>query len=236
MSALVAGAPVRPGREEARRLLAEELAGREYRQDGASWLVRAWEWLVERFSAVEVPAVGTGLTAVLVVVLLVVAVVVVVLLVAGPVRRGGRAPRAELFEAGPEPSSAHVRRADAAAAAGAWDAAVAERFRALVRSLEERALLDRRPGRTAHEAAVEAAAALPGCADGLARAARAFDDVRYGGRPASAATDADLRAVLAQVAAARPLPPPGAGPDGGAGAGGAGGAGGGPLAAAGGAR
>ncbi|WP_432496119.1 DUF4129 domain-containing protein [Kineococcus auxinigenes] len=221
MSALpAAGAPVLPGREEARRLLAEELAGREYREESGSWLVRAWDWLVQRLSEVQVPGVGTGLTAVLVVVVLLVAVVVVVLLVAGPLRRSGGAQRAEeVFEAGPEPASAHVQRADEAAAAGRWDVAVAERFRALVRSLEERALLDRRPGRTAHEVAVEAAAALPGCAAGLTRAARAFDDVRYGGRPASAATDADLRRVLEEVAAARPLDPvaPGAGTGAGAG-------------------
>ncbi|WP_432482165.1 DUF4129 domain-containing protein [Kineococcus esterisolvens] len=203
-----AGAPVLPGREEARRLLAEELAGREYRQERASWLVRAWDWLVERVSAVQVPGLGSGWTAALVVAVLLVSVVVVVLLVAGPLRRSGGAPRAEeVFEAGPEPSSEHVRRADEAAARGRWDEAVAERFRALVRSLEERALLDRRPGRTAHEVAVEAALALPGCAPGLTSAARSFDDVRYGGRPASAATDAALRRVLEEVAAARPLVP-----------------------------
>ncbi|WP_337063165.1 DUF4129 domain-containing protein [Kineococcus sp. G2] len=209
MSALGAtGAPVLPGRDEARRLLAEELAGREYRQESGSWLLRAWEWLAERLGAVEVPGLGTGWTAVLVVVLLLVAVVVVVLLVSGPVRRGGSAPSTEeVFASGPEPSAEHLRRADEAAAAGRWDEAVAERFRALVRSLEERALLDRRPGRTAHEVAVEAAAALPGCAPGLTRAARAFDDVRYGGRSASAATDADLRRVLQEVTAARPLAP-----------------------------
>ncbi|WP_432572814.1 DUF4129 domain-containing protein [Kineococcus sp. SYSU DK005] len=210
LGALLAGVPVQPDRAGARRLLAEELAGREYRQDRGSWLVRAWDWLLEKLQAVQVPAVGSGPTAVLVVVLLLLAVVAVVLLVAGPLRRSGRAPAEEVFEAGPEPSSAHVRRADEAAAAGRWDEAVTERFRALVRSLEERALLDRRPGRTAHEAAVEAAAVLPGCADGLARAARAFEDVRYGGRRASAVTDDAVRRVLVDVAAARPPAPQGA--------------------------
>ncbi|NAZ88413.1 DUF4129 domain-containing protein [Kineococcus sp. T90] len=204
---MLAGVPVRPDRTGARRLLAEELAGGEYRQDRGSWLLRAWDWLVEQLSGVRVPAVGSGLTAVLVVVLLLLAVVAVVLLVAGPLRRSGGVPVEEVFDAGPEPSSAHVRRADEAAAAGRWDEAVTERFRALVRSLEERALLDRRPGRTAHEAAVEAASVLPGCAEGLARAARAFEDVRYGGRAASAVTDDDVRRVLADVAAARPQAP-----------------------------
>ena len=58
-------------------------------------------------------------------------------------------------------------------------------MRAIVRSLEERALLDPRPGRTADEAAAEAGRALPAHADRLRAAARDFDDVTYGGRTAT---------------------------------------------------
>jgi hypothetical protein len=58
-------------------------------------------------------------------------------------------------------------------------------MRAIVRSLEERALLDNRPGRTADEAAAEAGRALPEHTDRLRSAAREFDDVTYGGRRAS---------------------------------------------------
>ncbi|MGC0410015.1 hypothetical protein RKD31_003258 [Streptomyces sp. SAI-163] len=58
-------------------------------------------------------------------------------------------------------------------------------MRAVVRALEERALLDIRPGRTADEAATEAGHALPAHRDRLRAAARDFDDVTYGGRSGS---------------------------------------------------
>jgi hypothetical protein len=58
-------------------------------------------------------------------------------------------------------------------------------MRAIVRALEERALLDVRPGRTADEAAAEAGRSLPAHADRLRSAARDFDDVTYGGRRAT---------------------------------------------------
>ena len=60
-------------------------------------------------------------------------------------------------------------------------------MRAIVRSLEERTLLDPRPGRTADEAAAEAGRPLPRHADRLRAAARTFDDVTYGGRTADEA-------------------------------------------------
>jgi hypothetical protein len=58
-------------------------------------------------------------------------------------------------------------------------------MRAVVRSLEERALLEPRPGRTADEAAAEAGRTLPAHTDRLRDAARDFDDVTYGGRTAT---------------------------------------------------
>lgn len=208
LRAVVADVPVQPDRSTARGWLAQELAGPEYRQSQGSWLARAWSWLWDRLQQVSVPGLGTGWTSVVVVVVLLVALVAVVLLVGGPLRRSARqSPPGPVFETAPEPSSAHFARADAAAAAGDHALAVAERFRGLVRALEERALLDVRPGRTAAEIAAEAGAWLPDCADALHRAARTFEDVRYGGRPATAATDDDLRDVVRQVAGARPASP-----------------------------
>jgi hypothetical protein len=60
-------------------------------------------------------------------------------------------------------------------------------MRAVVRALEERTLLDPRPGRTADEAAAEAGRALPGHAAALAAAAIAFDAIAYGDAPADQA-------------------------------------------------
>ena len=65
-------------------------------------------------------------------------------------------------------------------------------------------MLDERAGRTAHEAAVDASAALPSCADGLHRASRLFDDVCYGDADATADDDAWLRELDRTVAATRP--------------------------------
>jgi hypothetical protein len=84
---------------------------------------------------------------------------------------------------------------------------VRERLRAIVRSLEERAVLEPRPGRTADEAASEAGAALPDCAAGLRSAALLFDDVWYGGRPAGPEGDAALRELDDRVRSARPTRP-----------------------------
>ena len=78
--------------------------------------------------------------------------------------------------------------ADAAAARGDWRSAVIDRFRAVVRSLEERVVLDVRPGRTADEAAAVAGLRFPAEADALRRGARLFDDVCYGDAPAGPRT------------------------------------------------
>jgi hypothetical protein len=78
------------------------------------------------------------------------------------------------------------RLAESAAAAGRWDEAVVARMRALARDLEERGLLDPRPGRTADELAAEVAADLPAAAVAVRVAAQTFDGVAYGGRAAGA--------------------------------------------------
>ena len=136
------------------------------------------------------------------IVLLIVAAIVAVRLKVGPF---GKARRTEdaLFVGGPRSAAEHRRAADAHAAAGEWAEAVRERLRAVIRSLEERALLDPRPGRTADEAAVEAGAALPECAAALRAAARVFDEIWYGGRTASAASDQVLRDLDEQVRTSR---------------------------------
>jgi hypothetical protein len=74
----------------------------------------------------------------------------------------------------------HRRTAERAAAAGRWQEAIRERFRAVIATLDERGLLPDRMDRTADEAARDAAVVLPDHLDALAAAARAFDDVEYG--------------------------------------------------------
>ncbi|MFD9258601.1 DUF4129 domain-containing protein, partial [Streptomyces sp. NPDC059538] len=110
-----------------------------------------------------------------------------------------------LFDDGVRSAADHRTAAEAHATAGRWTEAVQERMRAVVRSLEERTLLDPRPGRTADEAAAEAAASLPGHAADLRAAARTFDDVTYGGRTADADTYARMRALDLALDRAKPL-------------------------------
>jgi hypothetical protein len=74
----------------------------------------------------------------------------------------------------------------------------------VVRHVEERGLVDVRPGRTADEIARDAGRALPAVAGDLRAAARVFDDVWYGGRTADASSYDRLVAVDDAVAAARP--------------------------------
>jgi hypothetical protein len=73
----------------------------------------------------------------------------------------------------------------------------------VVRSCEERAIIDPRPGRTAQEAANDIGARLPGLAARLHLAAGLFDEVEYGGLSVSASDDRTLRDLDDAVVAAR---------------------------------
>ncbi|QTE30279.1 DUF4129 domain-containing protein [Pengzhenrongella sicca] len=205
---LLLDVPVTPDAPTARRWATQELADPVYRQ-GRSLLDRFIDWFVSLFDGVEVP--GLGLPAGVVAALVVLAVLIVVAVafwVAGPVRLARRAASSAVVLGADARSAADLRAAaDAQAARGDWPAAVLERFRAIVRGLEERALLDERPGRTAHEAALTAGAVLPAHAGDLARASRLFDDVFYGKAAASPADDAWLRGLDAAAAGTRPAAP-----------------------------
>ncbi|MEW1635880.1 DUF4129 domain-containing protein [Streptomyces sp. NPDC093801] len=198
--------PVTTGREAAREAAERELAKPIYHQDEPGLFQRAldrfWEWLGEFFdrAAGATPGGGLGLLAIALVVVLAAAALWWRLGKPGRTARGG----GTLFDEGPRSAADHRAAADAHAAAGRWNDAVRERMRAVVRSLEERTLLDPRPGRTADEAAAEAARSLPGHADGLRAAARAFDDVTYGGRTADPDTYARLRTLDLTLERTRP--------------------------------
>jgi hypothetical protein len=119
---------------------------------------------------------------------LVVALLVTAVLIWGRPRARARArARSDLFDAADARTAADLRRsAEAAAARFEWDAAVAERFRALARALGERLIVDPVPGATVHAFAREASEAFPVYAEALESAAAAFDDVRYLRRPGTA--------------------------------------------------
>ncbi|MFI9488757.1 DUF4129 domain-containing protein [Promicromonospora sp. NPDC052451] len=201
--------PVVPDRDTARELLGSELQKPEY-AERESLLVRAINWVIERLDEIDWPdASMSGAQLGIVVVVVVAVIVLIAWLVAGPVRLGRERTRsAQVLGAEDTRTAAQLRAsADAAAAAGDWRTAVVERFRAVVRSLEERVVIEPRPGRTAQEAAADAGARLAAQADRLRAGADVFDGVEYGDRVATADDDAALRALDAEVTAARPEVP-----------------------------
>lgn len=194
--------PVRPDGPTARRWAAEELLDPVYHQQ-ESLLSRFLHWLGTLFNGLHGVALPPR-TALLGAAAVLVVVVVVALWVTGPVRRSRRARPEPVLTAADRRSATQLRAAaDAAAASSDYSTAVAERFRAVARDLEERAVLDERPGRTADEVARDGGDVLPGVAAELVRAGRLFDDVVYGGRTARREDDETLRAVDEAVRAAR---------------------------------
>ncbi|MDR2722387.1 MAG: DUF4129 domain-containing protein [Cellulomonadaceae bacterium] len=197
--------PVEPTREEARRWLLEELARPEY-STSPSLLERGLDWLGGLFDRVGDAAAPPG-QAIAWTLLAVAVVVAVAFLVAGPVRLARIQQRKPaLVDDDDTRTAADLRAAaDAAALRGEWTQAVAERFRAIIRALEERVIIDNMPGRTAQESAQVAADALPSLAARMHDAAGLFDAVIYGHLPAHADDDADLRSLDQAASAARPL-------------------------------
>ncbi|WP_018549762.1 DUF4129 domain-containing protein [Streptomyces sp. LaPpAH-108] len=195
--------PRDPAREAARRELSKPM----YHENDPSLFQRAldafWDWLDRLFGRAATATPG-GTLGLIVVVLCVVAVLAALWWRLGTPHRTP-ASAAPLFGERPRTAADHRATAEAHAAQGHWNQAVQERVRAVVRALEERALLDARPGRTADEAAAEAGRALPDHADRLRSAARDFDDVTYGGRSATEETYRRLRALDLDVERARPV-------------------------------
>ncbi|MZF85966.1 DUF4129 domain-containing protein [Streptomyces sp. SID5643] len=197
--------PRDPAREAARR----ELSKRMYHENDPSLFERAldafWDWLGKLFNAASSATPG-GTLGLIVVILAVIAALAALWWRLGTPRRQPTSS-ATLFDDRPRSAADHRATAEAHAAQGHWNQAVQEGMRALVRALEERALLDVRPGRTADEAAAEAGRALPAHTDRLRTAARDFDDVTYGGRSATeqsyhriAELDRDLERTKPQLA------------------------------------
>lgn len=187
--------PVDLTREQARRLAELELADPAYRaaEPGLIERVLGWlrDWLQEALDRAGSAAPG-GWLGLLGLAALVLVAVLIVRWRMGPL--SGAA--AVTFTVDPATSAAEYRlRAEQAASAGHWELAVSERMRALVRTGQERGLIDAQPGWTADEVAAALGDALPGASPTLVAAARTFDDVRYGGRPATRAAHEAVRAA-----------------------------------------
>ncbi|PFG17663.1 uncharacterized protein DUF4129 [Propionicimonas paludicola] len=201
--------PLTPSADEARRLLADELSKPIY-LDARNWLMEQLRKLLDWLQGSSDPTVSTsplsggqglwigfGTAAVL---------VVVIWALMGPLRAERRRSR-ELFDE-EELSAADLRaKASALAANGEWGQAIVEHFRAMIRSLSERVIIEEFAGMTADEASTLAAVRLPSLAEQLAQAARDFDAVAYGDQPGTAEQYQQLVDLDAEVAAATPVLP-----------------------------
>lgn len=183
--------PVDPSSPQAQDWIRNELAKPEYQAAKPTWFDIAskavQDWLA---SLLNGPTGSASPVLLVVVVLIVAAVIVVAFLVFGRPRvnrRAASAPRA-LFGAGDARSADELRRSAAdAARAEDWPLAIEEQFRAIAAALDERTLVEVRPGTTATEFASQASRAAPAEAAELRQAARTFDEVRYLDRPGSEA-------------------------------------------------
>ncbi|MFE1177234.1 DUF4129 domain-containing protein [Streptomyces sp. NPDC058773] len=198
--------PVRTPRVPAREAAERELSDPRYHQHDPNPIQRALDWFWERVNdlfnaaAHTTPGGWIGLLAIAAFVLL---LVVALRLRLGAVRRTPTTDGA-LFSDAPRTAAEHRANADRHAAEGHWNQAIQDRMRAIVLSLEERALLTPGPGRTADEAATEAGGALPAYAGRLRTAARTFDDVTYGGRPGTEQAYALLTGLDTDLQHAKP--------------------------------
>lgn len=198
--------PRAPAREAAER----ELSDPAYHRHDPSLLQRAlnrfWEWVDDLFSAASGATPGGGL-GLLVITLAVLAIAAALWWRLGTPHRAHAASSPALFDDCPRTAAEHRAAAEAHAAQGHWNQAVQERMRAIVRSLEERALLDPRPGRTADEAAAEASLPLPTHATELQSAAQSFDAITYGSRTATEPTYTRLTTLDKALTETKPTLP-----------------------------
>ncbi|HET9658565.1 MAG TPA: hypothetical protein VFP72_24650, partial [Kineosporiaceae bacterium] len=135
--------PVRPDRDTARGWAVEELAHREYQVARPGLLQRAlqaiWDWLNQH--GPDLPQ-GDGTRIVLVVLIFVlVGLVLYAVQRSGGLRRQSRRGKEAVFSGPARTAAGHRAAAEAAERDGQWATAVVERFRAITRELEERAVL-----------------------------------------------------------------------------------------------
>ncbi|NUP62478.1 MAG: DUF4129 domain-containing protein [Nonomuraea sp.] len=201
-------------REEAARRAAQELLKPEY--DKESLFDQLYRRFMQFIGDLMDAATGGGSTGGIIAAVVIVLILLgVILLVAWRLRRTARRnalASGGLYGERAMTAAEHRQAAERLAAEGDWTRAIQERLRAIARDLEERALVDGMPGRTADELAAEAGGALLGFAAELTAAARSFDDVTYGGVAGTQAAYRSMSSLDDRLRQARPAPLPVGGP------------------------
>lgn len=201
--------PVLPDRDEAGQWALDELAKTVYQEAKPSLLDRTLaaiiDWLRSFFEGLQ------GVNANLGIVVIVVAAAVLIGLaiwLVKPRLNPAKAMDAEVFDAGTLLTSGQHRSAARAAAGNkAFSDAVTEQFRAIVRSAEERTVIDPQPGRTAEEVTSRLCRTFPTLAPQLRDAGSTFNGVRYGNSPADEALFDGLVRLDGHLLETRPVYP-----------------------------
>lgn len=198
---------------DAQRAAAEELRRARYHRDDANLVRRIVDWAGRQLDRLFNGSAGSN--ALLVLLILLAAVLVFAIVRAGPARRTARAAGPDDADPlRPLAAADHRRLAAELSAQGRHADALREWLRAAVQTIEERGVLPARPGRTGAATAREAGPLLPTAAGPLQAATTAFDEVWFGGRPATPADVEAARAAADGVLSARVVEPAG-GPSGG---------------------
>jgi hypothetical protein len=172
----------------AQKAAESELRRSEYHRDDPGILSRIADWIGRRLGSINAGAPASLAT--WAVLLLLVGLVVFAIVRAGRPRRQARAEGAEDLLA-PSATLDHRRAAAQYEAQARYAEALREWLRATVETIEQRGVLDPRPGRTGAGIAREAGQAMPSVAADLNAAVDAFDAVWFGQRAATV-TDVTL--------------------------------------------
>ncbi|WP_371151711.1 DUF4129 domain-containing protein [Buchananella felis] len=187
--------PLIPDPESARRQAEEELSRGIYHQGTSLWDALI-EWLKDLLERLEMGGKYFGIPAPVVWALLIAVAVGIGLAVwksrSFTHRANAQRASATLFE-NDLPAERLRSLANDAAARGDWKTAVMERFRSIIRELDERLIIEEYPGLTAHAAAHLAGTGVPALGPQFATASKLFDDVAYGYLVALPEHDAQLR-------------------------------------------
>jgi hypothetical protein len=185
--------PVSLGREEASRRAAAELAKAKYAgtpgwfdalADRIFAFQRRLAELIDRLLSSQHQTGDQINWGFVIAVTVLLAALVFIIWKVGLPRWQRRSPAGGLGLDSTKSPSDYRRLAEGCAHQSDWPGAVRDRFRALVRELEVRTILDVRPARTAWEAAFLAASVMPVSREALLSGADLFSRVLYGQEPA----------------------------------------------------
>ena len=201
IGALGADAPATPDADEARRAATKELS-REIYQDHPDLWDRFWQWILDLLDTQSlVPGVPPWVsTAIVVTIAAVIALLILLTTRLTSARRVRTVPLSVFTD--DRDAATLTRAADEAAERADFATAVVERFRAIIRSLDEHGVIDEYPGMTALEAAALTHQSLgehPVVAP-LYEAAHLFDAVLYGRVVSTRTQDQQMRELAEQVA------------------------------------